>query len=255
MERTVCEDVVVNCAGRRFSGITQLFQDTAEHLPVPCRLQIGSYTCGNYFIALLSWLERGCLAERLDAYDLVVPVLSEARLDEFRPYMESPAVREAQNIVVNDFGMLRLFSGKQRVRLGRLLFRDYRDHRYPAHEETCCPKSGALTAALRELGYGITAVENDILSVDCKSEPDAVEVYYHFPYRQVSCAHICEFASIGKAVEDKFMPDDACRFQCFDIRIRHGDGYLKVGRNIFDIVPEHRLFALKQSRIIYTPEW
>ena len=255
MEHTGCEVIVINCADRRFSDIVCLFQNTADHLPVPCRLQIGSYTCGNYFLGLLERLARDPLPESLGGYDLVIPIFAEGQLDKFRSYTESPAVRGAKNIVVNDFGMLRQFSSKQRVRLGRLLFRDYRDHRYPAHEENLGLKSEALTAALQELEYGISAIENDILSADYKARSEALEVYYHFPYRQVSCAHICEFASIGKTVENKFVPDDSCGFQCFDVRIRHGDEYLKIGRNIFDIVPKNWLFNIKRPRIIYTPGW
>lgn len=256
MGHTDLEDVIVNCTGRRFDSIEGLFLEAARCLSVPCRLQIGSYTCGNYFLGLLKRLGQGSLPGHLGEYDVVFPILSERQLDEFLPQQEAPIIQNARAVVVNDLGMLRLFRDRQGVRLGRLLFRDHRDHRYPAREEDIRPKSDALISALLRLGYKITAFENELLSEDDESGAGLeIPSYVHFPYRQVSCGHICEFASIGKPVEEKFVSDAPCSFQCFHVRLRHGEDYLKVGRNIFDTVPECWLSAERRRRIIYTPRW
>lgn len=253
---TDCEDMIVNCADRRFDSISDLFRETAGRLSVPCRIQIGSYTCGNYFLELLNWMERGSSPVRGTDYDIVLPVFSESQLDEFLPRAETSPVQAARTIIVNDLGMLRLFRDRPGVRLGRLLFRDYRDHRYPASEDACRLKAGALVSSLRELGYQIAAIENELISANSEADGEpGVPVYVHFPYRQVSYGHICEFASIGRTVEEKFMPDAPCTFQCFRTRFRHREEYLKVGRSIFDMAPEQWLSGERRKRVIYTPRW
>lgn len=185
MERTNCEDLIINCAGRRFDSIEGLFRDMAGRVPVPCRPQIGSYTCGNYFLALLQRMAGKPVPYWEEGYDLVIPILSEGQLETFLPHLEDPAVRNARAVVVNDFGMLRLFHDRPGIRLGRLMFRDYRDHRYPAHEEDRCSKSGTLVDSLQELGYAFTAVESELFSENVEESVNA-PVYYHVPYRQVS---------------------------------------------------------------------
>ena len=247
------EDFVVNCADRRFTDIEHTYQMVRQN--TACRLQIGSYTCGGHFFGLTQWLKKNPLPADAAGYDLVLPVFSESQLDWLS--VADDILKCARHIVVNDYGLLRHFSGDKRVRLGRLLFRDYRDHRYKEYEtnRTYQAKAVSLINVLREMGYEIFSVENDMITADYAVDLGQIHIYYHFPYRQVSSAHICEFAAIGKPVEKKFIPDDACAFQCFDVKIRHEAGYMKIGRSVFDILPESWLSAMPRSRIIYTPRW
>lgn len=257
MDFADCEDIVINCTDRRFTDIAGICKSTTANLHTAYQIQIGSYTCGNYFLGLLHWLNQNLLPVDLTGYDLVIPVFSESQLEKFRSHMTDMVIQKARYIVVNDWGILRSFSGRQKVRLGRQLFRDYRDHRYPAYEEsrTYQAKVGTLIAALRNMKYEIAAVENDLITINYQTDLDPIDIYYHFPYRQISSAHICEFAAIGKPVEKKFIPDDDCNFQCFDVKIHHESGYLKIGRNIFDVLGEDWLSTLRKPRLIYTPGW
>lgn len=257
MDFADCEDFVINCTDRRFTDIAGIYKSTTANLHTTYHMQIGSYTCGNYFLGLLHWLKQNLLPVDPAEYDIVIPVFSESQLEQFRSHMMDTVVQEARYIVVNDWGMLRCFSGRQRVRLGRLLFRDYRDHRYPAYEENHAyqAKAGTLLAALQNMEYEIAAAENDLITLNYQTDLESVDIYYHFPYRQISSAHICEFAAIGKPVEKKFIPDDDCSFQCFDVKIHHESGYLKIGRNIFDVLGKDWLPTVPKLRLIYTPGW
>lgn len=260
MNRFLPKDLVINCTDRRFNEILPLYHETARELGAPkYRLQIGSYSCGNYFLSLLQQLEY--LWEDLE-YDLVIPVLSESQMNRFGEWEKSSVIQCAKQIIVNDFGMMARFYGKKEIRLGRMLFPDYRDHRYPEYEDSPAQTgTDALLAALAELGYTISAAENDAITKQTVLDAlNGVAIYYHFPYRQISSAHICEFASIGKAVEQKFIPDDSCAFQCFDVRIRqkeavNGTRYFKIGRNVFDELDVDWITPERAAYIIYTPRW
>ena len=253
MDYLDCEDFVVNCTDRRFTEIEQIYQIARQN--TVCRLQIGSYTCGSYFWGLLGWLKENPLPAEITGYDLVLPVFSESQLDWL--HAADNVLECARHIVVNDYGMLRHFSGDKRVRLGRLMFRDYRDHRYKEYEtnSTYQAKAVALITVLQKMGYEIFSVENDRITAEYTVDLGQIDIYYHIPYRQVSSTHICEFAAIGKPVEKKFIPDDSCAYQCFDVKIRHEAGYIKIGRSIFDMLPDSWLNTLPQKRLIYTPRW
>ncbi len=246
-----CKDLIVNCAGRRFTEIAHIYRS----LGTGCHLQMGSYTCGNYFRGLLQWLAKDPLLDRMNEYDVVLPVFSESQLSLLRD--ADFVLRSARHIVVNDFGLLRCFSSDNRVRLGRLLFRDFRDHRYPQYETNSAyqAKATALLPALKEMGYEVSAMETDLITPDYTVVADGIDVYYHFPYRQISSAHICEFAAIGRPVDKKFVPDAVCSFQCFDVKLRYAAGYVKVGRSVFDVLPEAWLHTSSRTRLIYTPGW
>jgi len=245
--------LIVNCADRRFPEIVRIYHRARQE--GACRVQIGSYTCGNYFRGLLGWLAENPLPAEMDGYDVVLPVFSESQLPVLQD--ADAVLRSARHLVVNDFGMLRRFSGDSRVRLGRLLFRDFRDHRYPQYETNSAyqPKAAALLQVLREMGYAVSAMETDLITPDYVVDTDGIDVYYHFPYRQVSSGHICEFAAIGRPVDEKFVPDDGCCFQCFDVKLRCGADYVKAGRSVFDLLPESWLQAMPRARLIYTPGW
>lgn len=258
-----CEDFVINCTDRRFEEIGLIYRQVAVDLKHDsCRYQIGSYTCGNYFFGLLRWLRDHPDSRPEKGYDLVIPIFSETQLEKFERYEKAPIFQFAKYIVVNDYGMLRRLAGKYRVRLGRMLFQDYRDHRYPEYESE--PnyqfKSDVVLDMLQKMGYRDLAMENDLITEYYSDVLAGTCVYYHIPYRQISSAHICEFAALGKPAEKKFVPNDSCEFQCFKVRIRqtiesqHVE-YWKIGRSVFDIIPKGWQDSLVGSRLIYTPRW
>ncbi len=216
-------------------------------------LQIGSYSCENYFKYIMENIK---IVENTK-YDLVIPILSEHSLkisdtNEFINMCE-----HAQTVTVNDIGMLdKLNCRNLNIRLGRLFFKDYRDHRYSEYNNSCYSgKAHALLNFLLRQGFCINSVENDITTRNYVVDlPPRIKIYFHFPYRQISTARICEFSSIGKAVEYKFIPDDKCDMQCLYTGILSEEaGYIKLGKNIYDILDPS--YLKDDNDIIYTPEW
>lgn len=251
-------DTVINLADRELTGLAELYRD---HCKGKGRLQIGSYLCGNYFRHLCTVLTRSELPE---LYDLVLPVLAQhdlAFLDEERA---QSLIDGAHTLVVNDPGMLMRFGCRKNVRLGRLFFRAYRDHRYPYYENSGAAEDmqRPLLSSLKAMGCTFSAVEREVignsLSPPAKGELPAegeppgegelpaegeLPIYYHLPYRLISGIRICEYASAGKAVDRKFMPDDACSLQCLRFNVWYkdkefGNEYVKLGRGLYDLAPE-----------------
>ncbi|MCH5260581.1 MAG: hypothetical protein J1F18_12545 [Lachnospiraceae bacterium] len=232
----------------RYQRIQVRFENTG--------LAVGSYLCGNYFRNLCAAVT---VSELPTSYDLVLPILAQHDL----PLLEEPRtqllIREAQHLVVNDPGMLMRLGGKANVRLGRLFFRAYRDHRYPAYEQSMVKndKLKTLVSALQKTGCKFSAVECEMVgSADQIVADERLNCYYHVPYRLISAIRICEYASVGKPVDQKFLPDDQCGFQCFYSHIEYPDvsfqnGYVKWGRGLYDRVS---LIPLKGQNLIIMPE-
>ncbi|MDO5297347.1 MAG: hypothetical protein Q4F00_12110 [bacterium] len=248
-------DTVISLTDRGFSQIAALYEKQRLKLGGG-RLQIGSYLCGSYFRALCSAVTPAQLPE---SYDLVLPVLAQRDLSLLEDSKAQDLISGARALVVNDPGMLRRFGSGAQVRLGRLFFRAYRDHRYPQYEESASGEESmrALVKALRELGYHFYAVEREAIGSTLPSPEDGVPVpYYHLPYRLISGMRICEYASAEKAIEKKFRPDAACRLQCLRYHIRYEDkafanAYIKFGRGLYDLAPRD---AARGTNLIITPE-
>ena len=223
----------------------------------PSFIQVGSYTCGNYFINLMKEinnLEKG-------SFDLVIPTFAEHQLNIIKTKEFLDCCDNCRQIVVNDFGMLNiLHTTYNNVRLGRLFFKDYRDHRYSDYDKSkYCGKVFALVDFIEKCKIKIVAIENDIITQNYQvlSNNEKIKIYLHYPYRQVSMSHICEYASIGKKIEEKYIPDDNCTMQCLKIKIKSNEyGYLKIGKSVFEILNEQYLRNFNnKNNFIITPRW
>lgn len=239
---------IINLCDRSYIFVEEIYKENIYGNSV---VLIGSYTCANYFIGLLDY------SIFFEEYDLVLPVLPEHLL----PLLESKRLeslcKKARNIVVNDIGLLSYFNKKsyKNIRLGRLFFREYKDHRYEEyHNSFYESKIREAIVFLRKMKLDFVSVETDLPTVNTQFDVDC-NVYLHLPYRQVSASHICEFASIGKDIENKYIPDDKCCYQCFKQLLEYPmSGYLKVGKNVYDlIVPA--LGDEEKYNIIETPRW
>ena len=140
----------------------------------------------------------------------------------------------------------------------RLFFKDYRDQRYNDHDNSeYYGKARQLLSFVEKCGITVSAIENDIVTKKYHLPIDNnVLRYYHFPYRQISTGHICEFSAIGMNIESKFKPDDNCEMQCAKMFIKSSSGYIKIGKSVYDIIDVNYLSVVSQGDyIIYTPRW
>ncbi|MCI5726667.1 MAG: hypothetical protein MR274_03875 [Clostridium sp.] len=243
---------IINLCDRPINELSSLIENNKQQN----RIQIGSYTCGNYFKYLIKCFYNKKI--ELQNYDIVIPTFSEHDIDFLNEDCLDTYINNASNIVVNDFGTLDRYYGIKELRLGRLFFKDYRDFRYSEYDNSnYVGKAKGLIDALLSSGYEIKAIENDIITKNYYTDiDDDIEVYLHYPYRQVSACHICEFASISKKIEDKFIPDCECSLQCSDVKIASESGYIKVGKSVFNLLDSSYLSEyINNNKIIITPRW
>ena len=211
------------------------------------RIVIGSYTCLNY----LKYLAEDAGDVKNVQYDIVIPVISQMQSNILNDSSMIGLFKQAHSVVINDYGMLDYFNEKglgEKIRLGRCFVKDYRDFRYPEYDHSY--HKGYIKTqidVLRRLGYAINSIETDIISSDYDlSTLYDCDIYYHYPFRMVSLSHICEFASIGKDIEKKFIPDDTCSFQC-QKHYYLGNGLYKMGRGLYDLLSEEYLTQFNDS--------
>ena len=206
-------------------------------------IQLGSYTCGNYFVYILNHLS--CCIEKLPRnvrINLVIPVLAEDQLDTVIKSLSNRkiATSDISKVIVNDYGGIELskkYFFASKVGLGRILFRQYRDFRYPEYAES------VLTIHTSEIEMISRTVLPKSIDIDCigynidlSNISTDMEVYLHHPFVLSTYGHICEFASVSKEISQKFRPDDVCNHECFSCKIRYSNDdkeYFKMGRGIY----------------------
>lgn len=237
-----------NLCDREFDYIQA--KDVAEY----DRIVVGSYSCFNYFQFLM--------AKDIDfskrKFDIVIPTIPQMKLNECCIEKIISLIEKAHSVVVNDYGMLSLMYDRvdsNKIRLGRCFIKDYRDFRYPEYDRSY--HKGYIQSQieiLKKLGFEINSIESEIITSDYDlSSLDNINVYYHFPFRMVSMSHICEFAAIGKKIEQKFVPDDLCIAQCLQYSYS-GNGLYKYGRGVYDLLSDEYLSQFDDSvNIIYYP--
>lgn len=246
---------VINLCDRNFKEIFSWIQ--RKDIPI---IQVGSYTCANYFIQAIKFLTvTDTEMFVLRGFDLVIPTLPEHYLDILESDEFHVCCDRCRQIVVNDFGTLQYLNEQYDIRMGRLFFKDYRDHRYKEYDFSEYEgKSTSVLDFVLNSGIQIVAYENDIITQNYKfNYYKNLETYLHYPYRQISMSHICEYASIGKDIKDKYIPDDLCSMQCFNVNIKSAEyKYLKVGKSVYDILDEQYLKNIENKYyLIVTPEW
>lgn len=215
---------------------------------------IGSYTCDNYFVKLLDYMNDNKIV--FESYDLVVPILSEKNITILDSCCFEKIARKANQIVVNDYGTLKYLSLlNYSCRLGRLLFHQYRDSRYleveNRHVKVECSE---IINILRNQGCIIDAIEIDLVSVDMDIKNE-IDVYVHYPYRLLSVTRICEFC--GEIHKDcvKFSPEQKCSFQCKDVYMKISDtSCFKRGKGVYEKLSEKYDSLCKGKNIILMEE-
>ncbi|MDY4979538.1 MAG: hypothetical protein SO095_03055 [Candidatus Onthovivens sp.] len=257
-------EIIINLVDRKFDEIVPLYSSIkSKFFNKKVSFQIGSYTCSNYLKYICKWEKISDLYNL--NYDLVLPIFPEHDLFILNTETFENLIENAKNIVVNDFGMLKKYYGKKSIRLGRMFFKDYRDHRYEeVNENLYISKFESILKVLKDMDININLIENDIISNKYKINAinnANLKVYFHFPYRQISSSHICEFASISKNIFDKFKPDSMCKMECINTKLIINDSkfnnkYLKIGRSIFDLISkDFYIKGLEKVNYIYTPRW
>lgn len=247
-------EVIINLCDRPIEYNQAYFEGNVKNKNY---ILVGSYTCPNYF----SFFINSKLAQKIKNFDIVVPIFPEHLYSQI---IESSKfysiIKKARTVVVNDWGMLkRLVNLKDiNLRLGRLFFRDYRDHRYEEYDNSeYISKMMNTIQIAKDIGMISNEVESDIITKKLIL-PSKIKVYLHFPYRQVSMSHICEFAAIGKSLDEKFIPNDKCFMQCKNqIFIFEKSGYIKVGNNVYNKLQEEEEIKdlLSEYNVIFTPKW
>lgn len=234
----ICSEVL-DCCDLPIESIVRYEESLADIKEI----QLGSYTCGDYFIYMLNYLNY-CIEKlpRNIKINLVIPALAE---DQLEKVIESicggkVATSEISKLIVNDYGGIEFSKNyffASKVGLGRILFRQYRDFRYPGYAES------VLTIHTSEMEMINRTVSPKSIDIDCigynidlSNIPTDMEVYLHYPFVLSTYGHICEFASVSKEISQKFRPDDACNHECFSCKIRYNNDdkvYFKMGRGIY----------------------
>ena len=237
------KNIILNLCDRPINRITSIFQN-AENPFI-----IGSYTCGNYFEYLINNIDVTFLKDK--DFDIVYPVLPEHKLILIDDAKALKLCDMAKNVVVNDYGLLEYFYGKYNLRLGRILLREYRDRRYNAYENSeYSSKIFDIISDLNSRGFDINATELDMAVKNMNADINGIKRYFHFPLRQISASHICEFASINVPIEKKFVPDQGCAYQCLKTMIYSDSGYVKIGKNVFDIIDSSFLENMREDDFV-----
>ena len=67
---------------------------------------------------------------------------------------------------------------------------------------------------------------------------------------KIDALTVAELAELVKAIEEKYIPDDKCCYQCFKQLLEYPvSGYYKVGKNVYDLVVPDSCDVEKYSEI------
>lgn len=151
---------------------------------------------------------------------LLTPPVTDQELASLRPLLAILAELPDPEVVLNDWGALRLaardFPGIRRV-LGRVLRRQLKDPRAPERTATA-----ALPAAYVDLlqRLGVTMLSADRLP----DGPSPLPLALHVPFEFVTSGRICAVSGLPYAEEPrKFLSDFHCPRPCRDFSLRLAD--------------------------------
>lgn len=250
-------------------GILEMIK--AGYLTKVHRIYIGSYFCSRYFLSLLEEelgkVIKGAREENIKV-TLVLPIFTQGVLEEAKQKIEHLSIYfgvEIDEITVNDYGMLAYISSrydprKVGINLGRLLMKDYRDPRYLEYCNIPL-KPRSFTSYMRSLieKYGIKGLEFDPTHrvIDFSDSISSVIIGLHMPYCYETVGQICEVASIGKPISEKFRPNTPCTLQCLYTPIYYkgeeGCEWIKYGRTVYFKNEQCTLKGLSFYRKIVSP--
>ncbi|MDD5934127.1 MAG: hypothetical protein PUC65_00960 [Clostridiales bacterium] len=231
------------------------------------RVYIGSSFCAIYFLHastdMIKSVNLVCEKEQCKM-TLVLPIFTEKYLDKAKEQIKKlvdAAGVYLDEITVNDFGMLEYIHNnyKQKINLGRLFMKDYRDKRYSEYFHSCVkPKIFNITMLELMKQYNIHGVELDLTheKIDLSEAPSNLTIGFHYPYCYQTVGHICEIGSTNQSIDKKYRANYNCSFEC-ESQIVHytseeGGHYLKHGRAVYFENPDCNIMNAKQIRLIYT---
>lgn len=237
-------------------------------------VRIGAETCahlyskaniGNIVIKAKAIKELGYTVH------LVFPSIAERDFEDCAAVLTACASEGCIDaVVINDYGLIDV-AQKNRVKmiLGRLFDKRLRDPRVHSSQflNGAPEDSGIFTPASiaflkRE---GVSEIEMDILELGLGEPiPEQIRrVYLHFPYRYITCGHICEFSGIGEDNEHKFRMGQ-CKRQCMKFTSLTRSQPLKAAvykhcNALFEKVNSEsavkHIVCLDKVSIVYTPSF
>lgn len=236
---------IVNCTDYRFDYLKMYVNKW---------IMIGSYSCDNYFLKLMKYIDD--LHIVFEMYDLVIPILSESSIGILNDDLFKRIAKNARQIVVNDYGVLKALSKEQySLRLGRLLFYQYRDSRY---DEVESRNLELEYDSFSKYMYG-QECEFDAIEIDLASKHMVITgdmtVYVHYPYRLLSITRICEFCGQKENGYYRFSPELQCSFQCLDVFLKiKNTGCVKRGKSIYEKLTDEYEVVCDSKRYILMEE-
>ncbi|MCI6859163.1 MAG: hypothetical protein MR867_07715 [Eubacterium sp.] len=234
------------------------------------RIYAGSSFCSQYFLHLSCWdaLFDWC---RENGWNLTVtlPVFSQKDLKKGKERIGEILEKGkdvADEVTVNDFGMLKYMSDQFdiRINLGRLFFKDARDVRVrPYQEGEMTPNLLSCRDDFMEGNDKIRGVEIDPTNryIDLRNcDLDGIDLGIHSPFCYMTTGNICKFASIHAAVEEKFRPNAPCHMECAGIYEHYREKFdgrnadlIRYGRTVYFYNNGSRIAGKKIDRKIYFP--
>ncbi len=202
----------------------------------------GSYFCDRYFVNIphTYWMNIASLAKQNNVkIVLVVPIPGQSLLDAVKIQVQELIDQyPIAEIVVNDYSLFAWLSNlniSQALWYGRLLSKDIRDPRYNLKPTQI--KLHARASQEGVWGYHPYGVEADLTEpVVSISNLQTCRLALHTPLAYLTTGRICEFASIGTELRQKFRPGMVCQMQCVSnyITYRCNDvEYFKLGRAVY----------------------
>lgn len=232
------------------------------------RVYLGSYFCDRYFCTV----PPGVLARALAACEqaglpatLVVPIPSEGSFDAVVGRLDLLLEDHGgpiDEITCNDLGMLAWCTERcgRRLNAGRLFSRDVREPRDPGF--MLRPTAPALLTRRRSAafpGCRVDGYEFDPVTpvTDLSCAPAGATCALHADWCYASTGKICEVASIGKPVERKFRPNEACPCTCLHYVLEHrpreegAPAYYKHGRTVYYRQTDARCVGTGAYRLVH----
>lgn len=234
------------------------------------RIYIGTSFCGQYFLNIKEDQILGvmgfCKKQGIKV-SLVLPIFTQKNLEKGKKKIktfEAFFVKEIDEIVVNDYGMLRYIHetyGKQiNLVMGRLFMKDYREVRYQDYFNTRYqPKIFGQYIEKLVKQYEIKGMLFDAThkEIDFSHKPQGITIGVYEPYTYMTVGQICEIGSRHLPIEKKFRPNGPCQQECTEEHLHYfmedGRKWLRVGKAVYFENRNFSVVGLENLRRIYSP--
>lgn len=245
--------------------------DISDYYCVNCKIEdfyhriyIGSYFCSQFFLKFD--ITRLLNSINNQNVTLVIPIISQKNLSKGKERIASLIEYfNIDEITVNDVGMLSYISDNFRVKinLGRLFFKESRDLRYLEYinQKYILPEDIIdLQSVL--VNSSISAIEIDQIATELDISKAKDKIIVHEPFCYISTGQICEFASIRKGYEEKFLKNCSCCKECqLNIitykkmvqKTKEDVKFYKIGRAIYFLNENCKIISSQKYRRVYFP--